>query len=572
MAQCQKANGKEETLSTLRKAAEALGGEGWCESERVNVKEAAASFPAAVSFTAAGLKKRKNQHSNLSSSSVPLGWRQFWSKTKLQPYYQHKATKRVVWHIPCSEWEPSELDCVCNKCYTARVSSRETSSLDSPSSPAKDARAQVSVCAEQQLELLQGPTVAASRANDGGSAVEREGTCSAKNGAKRQRVEEEDKDGDFSQDARTNASFANVGRDSDSAPDTPDGDVMRVNVAKQLAAYVAAVGATRTNGDEGVAGCEEDSSEDDVRLVPFSCESPVEARTDSFRRKFSEGKKKLISSAKIDYTPDTALEDSAPESSLTSVCQAQDLGAFVIAATATAAHAARRGSLLGGNLCQPESGETDVTSEDDLQPIRCESTFEARDPEDLPLLLIQVHHQSDPPDAAFAKTPPTVRRRPKRHNLWQPSSVAATKDVFGLPAVSGGAPVSTRILVFEGKNSVSDEISVGVEKKRQETGEVARKKPEEEALKKAEEVTAEQARPWLEEEAEAKMKTVEAAAVERSRLEKDGFRVEEEGRLRREEEGVQERDEEREEGNGLQQEDEAETKKKTEEVAVAAGH
>ena len=62
--------------------------------------------------------------------------------------------------------------------------------------------------------------------------------------------------------------------------------------------------------------------------------------------------------------------------------------------------------------------------------------------------------------------------------------------------------------------------------------------------------------------------------VKRVRLQKDSFKMEEEETLRQEaqEEGVREEDEEREEGNGLQQEDEAETKKKTEEVAVAAGH
>jgi hypothetical protein len=64
--------------------------------------------------------------------------------------------------------------------------------------------------------------------------------------------------------------------------------------------------------------------------------------------------------------------------------------------------------------------------------------------------------------------------------------------------------------VFEGGNSVPDEISVA-EKKNQETGpgEAVRKNPEEETLNKGEEETTEQAfrLSWfLEEEAEAKMK------------------------------------------------------------------
>lgn len=530
----QEANGKEETLSTLRKAAEALGGEGWCESERVNVKEAAASFPPAVSCEAAatGLKKRKKEHTN---RSLPPEWRQFWSKSKLRPYFQHKATKRVVWEVPDSEWEPGEMDCVCNKCYTARtVSSGEASSLDGPFSPAKDARAQVFSRLEQQLESPQGHTLASSQQLE---------PRSEQNGAKRQRVEEDMADSRatlitnaakvctdeiFSQDARTNqrdAPFA----DADSAPDLPDGHVMS-NGAKLLAAYVAAAGELTANGE---ARCEEYSGEDHVQLVPFSCESPVEARaiSDSFRREFTEDLQPISGAGMVqtdgedsndcrdshDNTPDTPLDyDSAPDTPLTSVSQAQHLGAFV-AAAATEAHAARGATAHERNLYQPERRET---SEDDVPfvPFRCESTFDAR------AHIDKVnHHQSDPPAPAYnksaqddppAKTPPTVRRRSSRRNSLQP---AATLQVFHvshgsiLPAER--ALVSAKILVFEGKTSVLGEVSVAAEKKEQES--------------------AEQARPWLEEEAEANLKKMEVAEAERARLAEDRFKTDEEGRLRR---------------------------------------
>ncbi len=46
------------------------------------------------------------QTSNFRIASESTTWRKFWSASKQRPYYQHVATKQVVWEIPKSFFEP----------------------------------------------------------------------------------------------------------------------------------------------------------------------------------------------------------------------------------------------------------------------------------------------------------------------------------------------------------------------------------------------------------------------------------------------------------------------------------
>lgn len=84
-----------DTMAVLRKVAEVLGGEGWGEEGRVNVKTAA--------------EKWKDHPVEVRGGrSAPPGWKQYWSVTKQKPYYQHRASRRVVWELPQSAWSTEE--------------------------------------------------------------------------------------------------------------------------------------------------------------------------------------------------------------------------------------------------------------------------------------------------------------------------------------------------------------------------------------------------------------------------------------------------------------------------------
>ena len=89
---------EDNNTEVLRQVAAALGGEGWEDGGRESVKTAA--------------RKWRDQHEGGSKPrKLPVGWRQFCSTTKKKPYYQHKATQRVVWEMPPAAWadgvEPS---------------------------------------------------------------------------------------------------------------------------------------------------------------------------------------------------------------------------------------------------------------------------------------------------------------------------------------------------------------------------------------------------------------------------------------------------------------------------------
>ncbi len=50
------------------------------------------------------------QTSNFRIASESTTWRKFWSASKQRPYYQHVATKQVVWEIPESICEPRKQE------------------------------------------------------------------------------------------------------------------------------------------------------------------------------------------------------------------------------------------------------------------------------------------------------------------------------------------------------------------------------------------------------------------------------------------------------------------------------
>ncbi len=55
-----------------------------------------------------GNPEHENENSWL-GPRVPAGWKEFWSVSKQKHYYQHKATKQIVWEIPTggpAPWEP----------------------------------------------------------------------------------------------------------------------------------------------------------------------------------------------------------------------------------------------------------------------------------------------------------------------------------------------------------------------------------------------------------------------------------------------------------------------------------
>ena len=87
----------QDTIAVLRMAAEVLGGDGWNDEGRVNVKTAAEKWK----DPPAGAERGRR---------APRGWKQYWSATKQKPYYQHKASRRVVWELPPTAWSEGEPD------------------------------------------------------------------------------------------------------------------------------------------------------------------------------------------------------------------------------------------------------------------------------------------------------------------------------------------------------------------------------------------------------------------------------------------------------------------------------
>ena len=108
----------EATLAVLKRAAETLGGEGWGEAGREERRAAAAAL-----WQSAPLQGAWQSVPALGSQRpLPPGWRQLWSKSQQQPYYQHKATRHCVWQAPdASSPVPDPSVCICRKCHMART-------------------------------------------------------------------------------------------------------------------------------------------------------------------------------------------------------------------------------------------------------------------------------------------------------------------------------------------------------------------------------------------------------------------------------------------------------------------
>ena len=84
-----------------------------CIAERRSAAKARSPFSRSCSLSLNSQERfpfQDAQTSNFRIASESTTWRKFWSTSKQRPYYQHVATKQVVWEIPESFCEPMKQE------------------------------------------------------------------------------------------------------------------------------------------------------------------------------------------------------------------------------------------------------------------------------------------------------------------------------------------------------------------------------------------------------------------------------------------------------------------------------